>query len=66
MKVYAIYKGDNFIDVGTRKELSEKLGLSYDHLKRINMDTWKADIERYSTRLASYELDGLREYKNGL
>ena len=26
-KVYAIYKGDEFIDLGTRKELAERLGV---------------------------------------
>lgn len=28
MKVYAIYKGDKFIDVGTAKELAERRGVS--------------------------------------
>lgn len=26
-KVYALYKGDNFIDIGTRKELADKMGV---------------------------------------
>lgn len=26
-KVYAIYKGDKFIDLGTKKELAEKLNV---------------------------------------
>ena len=26
-KVYAIYKGDEFIDLGTKKELAERLGV---------------------------------------
>lgn len=26
-KVYALYKGDNFIDLGTRKELAERIGV---------------------------------------
>lgn len=26
-KIYALYKGDTFLDVGTKKELAERLGV---------------------------------------
>lgn len=32
-KVYAIYKGDKFIDLGTKKELSERLGVKERTIK---------------------------------
>lgn len=46
-RVYALYKGDTFIDIGTRKELAEKWGYSQrtleclttpSHIKR--RDKW--------------------------
>ncbi|MGT2729453.1 hypothetical protein ACVRWQ_05915 [Streptococcus phocae subsp. salmonis] len=27
-RVYAIYKGDKFIDVGTKREIAERLGIT--------------------------------------
>ena len=29
-RIYAVYKGDEFIDVGTKKELSKSLGCQVD------------------------------------
>ena len=51
--VYAIYKGDDFIDLGTAEELSKKLGVKVNtirymatkaHHKRATSDNWMVAI----------------------
>ena len=32
-KIFAVYKGDEFIDLGTRKELAEKLNIKPNSIK---------------------------------
>lgn len=38
--VYAIYKGDEFVDVGTAPELSERTGLSVSLLRWYSSPCW--------------------------
>lgn len=39
--IYALYRGDKFIDVGTAVELSERTGLKYDTIIFMNSPTYK-------------------------
>lgn len=58
-KVYAIYKGEKFIDVGTTKELTERLKMDINHVR------WLATKENKKrdkgNRLVAYLLDELEE-----
>lgn len=45
MKMYAVYKGDKFIDCGTIGELSRKLGISRDTLKWYTYPAYKKRTE---------------------
>lgn len=49
MKLYALYKGDDFIDIGTSKELCKTMGIkinsfwfytSKQWLERSNYESW--------------------------
>lgn len=53
LNVYALYKGDTFLDLGTKKELSERRGLA---MKTLNF--WASSVNR--RRIES------RKYQNAL
>lgn len=38
-KVYAIYKGDEFVDMGTSKELAKKFGIREESVKFFSYPT---------------------------
>lgn len=56
MKQYALYKGDEFLEIGTRKELAEYLGVS---ITTIDFYKSKAWLERSGYR--SYVLVEVKE-----
>lgn len=41
MKLYALYKGDDFIDIGTSKELAKKIGVSMNTIWFYASEKWK-------------------------
>lgn len=40
IKTYALYKGDEFIDLGTTKELAEKIGVSERSIRFYSTPTY--------------------------
>lgn len=40
IKTYALYKGDEFIDIGTTKELAEKIGVSETSIRFYSTPTY--------------------------
>lgn len=44
VKQYALYKGEEFIDIGTAKELAEKIGST------VNTIFWYAGSNRYKSK----------------
>lgn len=56
MKQYALYKGDEFLEIGTRQELAEYLGVS---ITTIDFYKSKAWLERSGYR--SYVLVEVKE-----
>lgn len=43
--VYALYKGDKFLDIGTKKELAAKTGKSLNTMRFLASDVNKKRIE---------------------
>lgn len=43
--IYALYKDDEFIDLGTKKYLSEKIGVKPDTINYYNSQAYKKRIE---------------------
>jgi hypothetical protein len=41
MKLYALYKGDEFIDIGTSKELAKKLNVKIETIWFYMSEKWK-------------------------
>ena len=44
-KIYALYKGDNFIDLGTRKELADKMGVGERTIAFYSTETYQKEIK---------------------
>lgn len=51
MNIYAIYKGDKFIDLGTIKELSKKHNISEKTLYFYTMPSYKKRLNYKSNRI---------------
>lgn len=59
MKEYAIYRGDTFVDLGTAKELAERLGVKEN---TIYCYASKSKKYRYGEdRMIAVEMDGDEE-----
>ena len=43
--IYALYKNEEFIDLGTKKYLSEKIGVKPDTINYYNSQVYKKRIE---------------------
>ena len=41
MKTYALYKGDNFIDLGSRKHIAELLGVTENTVEFYTSPVWR-------------------------
>lgn len=55
--IYAVYKGDEFIDLGTRKELAEKLNLKPDTVKFLSTPTYRKRIKNRPNALIAIKID---------
>ena len=44
--VYAVYKGDEFLDLGTAKELAERMGVRPETIKFMTYPSYQRQIER--------------------
>ena len=55
-KIYAIYKGDKFIDVGTIKELSQRLGKTQEAIYFMTTPVAKRRDINYN-HLVAYQLE---------
>ena len=49
--VYAIYKGDTFIDVGTKRELAERMKLAESTITHLASKTYWGRIRGKETRV---------------
>lgn len=57
MKLYALYKGDDFIDIGTTKELAQKLNVKEETIRFYATSTWKNKTNCESWVVVSIEED---------
>lgn len=48
-KEFALYRGDQFLGMGTYKELSEISGLSINTLQKINGKSYQKQCDDYNT-----------------
>ena len=55
-KVYAIYKGDKFIDLGTKKELAEKLKIKPKSICYYISPSYQKRSKVYNKRLIVIEI----------
>ena len=55
-KIYAIYKGDKFIDVGTIPELSKRLGRTYEAIYFMTTPVAKRRDVNYN-HLVAYQIE---------
>ncbi|MGL4774513.1 MAG: hypothetical protein ACRC2K_13210 [Clostridium sp.] len=46
MREYAFYRGDEFVDIGTYKELSKKLGIKIETLQFYATSTYRKRMEK--------------------
>lgn len=56
-KVFAIYKGDKFIDVGTVKELAKSLNVNISTIHFYNTKTYKERSKNSNDRIDMFEVD---------
>lgn len=56
-RVYALYKGDDFITTGTIQEISDETGKSVDFLRWMTYPTYKKRSENGKNRLQIVCLD---------
>ena len=56
-KVYALYKGDNFIAEGTLREISRETGKSVDFLRYMTYPAYERKCGVGENRLRLYSLD---------
>lgn len=46
-RVYAVYRGDEFVTIGTRAELAERLGVDEDTIRRYARPSWRGRFQAY-------------------
>ena len=51
-KIYALYKGDTFIDLGTKKYLADKLGVKKDFIEHMHTPSYRKRIENKNSKNA--------------
>lgn len=60
-RVYALYKGDDFITEGTLREISEETGKSISHLKFMTYPSYEKRCGESNRRLRLINLDDEEE-----
>lgn len=55
--IYAVYKGDEFIDLGTRKELAEKLNLKPSTIKFLSTPIYRKRIKDETNSLIAIKIE---------
>lgn len=55
--IYAVYKGDEFIDLGTKKELAKKLNLKPSSVHFLSTPTYRKRIKDISNSLIVIRID---------
>lgn len=53
--IYAAYRGDEFVDVGTAEELSERMGVKLDSLKFMSRPSHHKRTSYKALRVYKYE-----------
>lgn len=64
-KVYALYKGDKFIDEGTLADLAERRGVAYESLRFMKTPAYQRRLAQHQDkgyRLTIVEIEGEIEY----
>ena len=56
-RIYAVYKGDEFIDVGTKKEISKNLGCSIDTISFYQSPAHKKRIKNSDKAICIYRIE---------
>ena len=60
-KIYALYKGDEYITDGTLEEIARKTGKTYNTLKWMTYPSYKKRLQERSHRSGVLELVDLGE-----
>lgn len=55
--IYAVYKGDEFIDLGTKKELAKKLNIKLSSMKFLITPTYRKRIKNKNDSLIVIKID---------
>lgn len=55
--MYALYKGDEFIDLGTIKELAKKLNVKPKTIRFYGTPSYQKRIKNYSERLILIKIE---------
>ncbi len=63
-KIYAAYKGDEFIDLGTKEELAQKLNTTIDYLSYLTTPTYKKRRKNKGNSMIVIKLDDEEEEIN--
>lgn len=56
-RVYAVYKGDEFIDLGTKEELAKKLGCKPESIAFMTTPCYKKRIKGKENRLTVIKVE---------
>ena len=56
--LFALYRGDEFVDVGTRKELAARLGVTASYIQYMSTPVYRERIRGHEdTRLMAYRVE---------
>jgi len=55
--IYALYRGDEFIDLGTAEELARKRGVSKNTIIFISSPTYKKRHKEYDRVILAYKIE---------
>ena len=58
MKEYALYKGDKFIDLGTKQYLANLLGVNIRTIEFYHSPTYRKRGKEYSNRYIVIKIEG--------
>ena len=55
--IYAIYKGDDFVDLGTLEELSKNIGILKKTLQFMKSPSYKKRMKKYDRFMMIYKIE---------